>query len=216
MAATRSELVTRAKARGDFENDGNITSTVWNSWADVEHKAAWRLMARINPHALTAGPTSFTLTGTTDTYALSTLSPAFYKLLGLDYLNGSDWQEVIRFNFASRNRQARAYRVLGTTIRVTPPTAAAGTYRVWYIPEPTAFAADGSTIDAALSMHDEIIVLGMAIRGRSRQRKDASELMAERQALVAEMMAAGDRDDGTPDTVRDVETSQWLEELPSS
>lgn len=216
MAATRSELVTRAKARVDAESDNNISSTVWNTWADVEHKAAWRLVARLNPHSMVTGPTAFTVV--TDTaFTLSTLTPAFWKVLAIDYDNGGTWENVPRFNFAQRHRTGRAYRVMGASIYFAPTGGQAGNYRIWYLPEPTAFAGDSTAIDASLSMYDELIVIGMAIRARKRQQRDAQDLEAERMALVNEVrMSAGDRDDGSPEAVADVDAATWPEELPGA
>ncbi len=215
MAETLTNLRTRAQGYADLESDPNIGTTVWTSWVNVAHKTLWRLVVRQNPDNFTTGPTSFTLSGSTDTYALSTLSPVFWKLRALDYSNGGSWERVRRFNFADRNRVRRAYRIMGANLRVIPAGAASGTYRVWYIPEPTALSGDSDQIDAALNMYDEFIVIQAAIRGRKRQRRDFADLQVDLDAIVADIRAsADDRDDGEADVVTDLEAGTWPEELP--
>lgn len=217
MPATRDQLITRAKERGDFENDENITPAFWNSAADGEVKVLWRLLVRQFPDHFAAGPTQFTLSGTTDTKALSDFTPLPWKIRAIDYQNSATWEKVQRFSLENRNRVRRAYRLLGRSIRFTPAADAAGTYRIWYIPQPTAFSGGSAEVDAALDMYDELIVLGMALRALKRQKKDTLELERERTELLRDVMAsAEDNDVGEPDRVIDVDGGNWADELPGA
>src|SRR5690606_3965737 len=72
----------------------------------------------------------------------------FYKLRGLDRsLGGGQWIDVRRFNFVDRNRRSDAvyrafgvvkYRIVGSSLHLTPGDQVTGDYRMWYIPKPTA------------------------------------------------------------------------------
>lgn len=214
MPATRADLRARAKARGDFENDSNIDDATWNVWLEQDLRALWRLVERQHPDHFLSGPTTFVLSGTTDTFDLTTLSPLFWKLRGLDFQGGGSatgWVKVPRFTWEERNRAfERAYRVMGNFLRFIPNERAAGTYRAWWIPEPAALATDGTAIDPVVSMYDEFIVLSSAVRGRKRQERDAGDLVAELQALIADIRgSASERDEHEPDRVSDVETAVY-------
>lgn len=217
MPATRAQLITRAKERGDFENDENITTAFWNSAADSEVKHLWRLLCRQFPDHFAAGPSQFTLSGSTDTKALSDFTPTPWKIRAIDFQNSATWEKVRRFTLEERNRVRRAYRLLGRTLRFTPAADCAGTYRIWYIPQPTAFANDSAEVDAALDMYDELLVLGMALRALKRQKKDVTELERERAEMLRDVMAsAEDNDVGEPDRVIDVDGGNWADELPGA
>jgi len=209
VAATRLQLRDRAKARGDFEVDANIPDATWNTWLDQDYRRLWQLVALSDPDHFTAGPTEFTLSGSTDTFDLNTLTPAFWRLRGVDFKNSNDWIKVPRFTWEERNRLwRRQYRIMDTNLRFIPEGDAAGDYRVWWVPEPTAFANDSAEIDPAVSMYDDFIILSSAIRGRSRQEKSTNDLRADLKQVTDTLQAAAtDRDQHEPDRVSDVDTA---------
>lgn len=203
-----------AQGYANAESDANIATSVWTTWVNAGHKALWRLFAKYNPDVVTEGPTSFSLSGSTDTYTVATLSPTFWKLRAIDKQFGGDWQRLRRMTFDQRNRVRDGYRLMGSKIRVFPAGACPGTYRVFWIPEPTALSNDEDQIEAAVNMYDDAIALFAAIRARKRQRKDFQDLLGDYMALVEDIKANAERDESEPDSVVDVEAGIYPEELP--
>lgn len=207
MAETLVNLRTRARRRADKENDPHIVDAELTAHINASYKELWDLLiAASADYFLTS--TTFTLTGTTDTYALPS---GLYKVRGVDWLNGA-YQPVPHFNFRDRNRrEARMYRVQGSSIQLIPLANAAGDYKLWYETAPTALSGDSDTISALVDMWDEYIVIDAGIKMLVKSESDTSALSAAKQEMVqriATMVAA--RDTGEPETVTDVWS--WADE----
>lgn len=145
-----------------------------------------------------------------NTYSLAS---TFYKLRGLDRLESgsADWQEVAKFDFNDRNRRSSTglwpvarnirYRVIGSTIFLTPDDAATGTYRLWYIPGYVDLSADGDTLDYPENWH-EYVIAGSCAKVCIKEETDPSGHMAIKSGLKERILAmASNRDAGLPDRV---------------
>lgn len=214
MPTTLAQLRTQAQARADFENDTNVTNVSWASFINGSRKRLRRLLVSANPQLFLAS-NAFTFAGSTFQLSLAALSPAFWKVLALDFStagSGADaFMQVPRFLWHERNRVwDRAYRAYGNTLEVRPAQAAAGNYVLWYVSQPVALVADGDQLDVVEDMYDEFIILDAASKARRRQQKDSAALDTELMALEKDVrIAAADNDVGEPDRVLDVEDAGY-------
>ena len=146
------------------------------------------------------------------------LGGGFLKLVGLDYLDGSDYFEVPRFEWRERNRRAnpstyfqdgvcrdRKYRVVNNTLHIIPTDDATGTYRLWYVPAFVDMVSDADALDA-IQVWYEYVVVDAAIRCLAKEESDVSVHMAMKEALKRRIESAADnRDANSPQVVR----SRW-------
>ncbi|MDQ3023391.1 MAG: hypothetical protein M3R04_03240 [bacterium] len=207
MADTLTNLRTRIRRRADRENDPHIVDAELTQFINASYKELWDLLVAASSDYFLSSET-YTLTGTTDTRALPS---GCYKVRGIDWLNGR-YEALPRFTFSSRNLcNQRMYRVLGTNVQFLPLGDAAGSYRTWYEPGPTALSADADALNDAVDMWDEYIVIDGAIKCYGKSQDDASQFMSEKHAMKARIEAmAPDRDHGSPDRVSDVNAaSDW-------
>jgi hypothetical protein len=137
------------------------------------------------------------------------LPAAFYKLLGVDVLDG-DWRPLRPFNFGERHRHSPAglsalrYRLAGNALWLNPTPAAKLSLRIWYVPRLAALVDDTDTLDG-VSGWEEYVVVDCAIKAKRKEESDVSVEMAQKAALLARIeSAAANRDAGSPATVVDV------------
>jgi len=203
VAETLANLRTRVRRRADRENDPHITEPELTTHINASYKELWDLLVAASADYFLTSE-EFTLSGSSSTRALPS---GYYKTRGVDYSDSGEWRPLKRFTFHNRNRDdVRRYRVMGTNLRIIPEGNCPGTYRHWYEVGPTALSADGDTLNDAVDMWDEYIVVDAAIKVSLKSEKDVSALMAEKQALAQRIsVMAATRDDGEPDTVTDVQ-----------
>lgn len=145
-----------------------------------------------------------------------TLPADFYKIRGLDFQAGTEWAEVEPFTFINRNRSsstdiytnraflypARNYKVVGNSLRLIPIGQCNGTYRMFYIPCPTALVNDGDTTSLSFSGWDEYVVVDASIKCMQKEESDVSVLQMQKQELKQRILEmAGSRDAGAPKQV---------------
>lgn len=165
-----SELRTRTLLRADMVNSSfRSTSPAGTSEVDRVINANWRKAYRLVVLAdddYSISSQDYTMS-TSDTYSLpadfykerklesfvSGVSTGTFKLrkFRLDELSSYQWS-VSGFV---------GFRLRGDNFVLTPAPNSGDTLRLWYIPAPTALAADGNTIDAVHGI-DELIVIGSA------------------------------------------------------
>lgn len=144
-----------------------------------------------------------------------TLAAGFYKLVGLDRdEGGGDWCRIHKFDWNDRNRRAAGrtwrrsreirYRVVGSTIQLTPDDDALGTYRLWYVPQWTDLSADGDLIDFPQNWH-EYPIAGAIAHVLAKEESANGHWLAQKAALRARILAmAANRDADGPSRIRDV------------
>lgn len=202
MAESVTNLYSRIRRRADRENDPHIVDAELLQFINASYKELWDLLVAASSDYFLSSET-YTLTGTTDTRALPS---GCYKVRGVDWLNGR-YEALPRFTFANRNLTGRRmYRVVGTNIQFLPLADAAGSYKTWYEPGPTELTAGADTLNTAVDMWDEYIVIDCAIKCLAKSQDDVSGFMAEKEAMRQRIMAmASDgRDHGEADRVTDV------------
>lgn len=147
-----------------------------------------------------------------------TLAAGFYKLVGLDRDEGTnDWRRVRAFEWNARNRRVTnaswyrsreiRYRVVGTTIQLTPDDAALGTYRLWYVPQWTDLSADVDLIDFPQNWH-EYALAGAIAHVLAKEESPNDHWLTQKAQLRARILAmAANRDADRPSAIRDVRRS---------
>lgn len=221
---TLAELRTAAQQRADMVNSDFVSDSEWTSYINASLYELYDLLIqKYGDDYYVSTDTSLVTDGTNDRYSLASITPAVYKLLGVDLqlsgtagaANGS-YVPLQRFNFAERNvsgtamtqgplaRDTMRYRLNGSYLWLTPLPAANQTIRLWYVPQMTALSAESSTFDG-VSGWLEYVVCDAAIKALQKEESDVSVLMAQKQALVERIEAAAEnRDAGSPSTVADV------------
>lgn len=220
MAVKLADLIDGAQQASD-QVDGDLVSTsTWFLWAKQAVEELWTVVVTQFGDAYFRSQT-FTLAGgvSGDRYTLSAI--AFRRVIGLDDTDRR--VEIRRFNYAERNRDAavpnhpyvsrycprRRYRVMGGVLLVAPFDAAAGNYRLDYVPAPTlpANSTDTTwTLDTELEPWAEFVMLAMARKAIAKEESDTSAVDARLNQLRTDIAdAASSRDDGEQKGFADVD-----------
>ena len=146
----------------------------------------------------------------TATGAASYSLPAdYFATLFVEEVDGTNRRELSRLMPHERNKFGNAagdgqgYWVFGGTIRLVP-IPASGTYRHWYVTHAEEFATGSDTVDG-VNGWEEWIWLDVAIKVLLRQRSDIGQLVAARDGIAREILAAAaDRVKGDPSHVVEV------------
>jgi hypothetical protein len=206
LAQTLANLRLESQQRANQENKTLVATSEWNRYINLAMSELYDLVISVNPHYYVSS-SPFTLTST-NSLDLTSLSPLFYKLRGLDYLPSTTGRAITLhpFNFAERNKQGyRAYAIEGTKLTILPNTNFAGPYTVWYTPVPPSLVIDGDTLDSILDVWAEYITVTVAIvAGIKEESQNLQELMALKQGLIERMAKAASNRDGEPAQAADL------------
>jgi hypothetical protein len=172
-----------------------------------------------------ASPLQFDCDGSSQQYALPNGTnydgaDPFYKLLGVDLQLGNQQDSFVTlkpFNFSDRNRYAvpnfqsfygvtnLRYRLNGDNIWFTPIPASNQTIQLWYVPRLEQLTSDSDTCDG-ISGWTEYIIVDACIKCLTKEESDPSVFMAQKDALIRRIEAAGEnRDAANPATVADTQ-----------
>lgn len=206
---TLANLRTRIRGRADQDNIGLdfITDPILTSMINESYREYYDLVLESHADHYLAAPVSFTLASNVNTYALSNLT-RFYRLRGIDRVEGSEYTALRRYNNQQRNESRRlSYRVMGADIFFQPPESAPGSYRAWYIPEPAALAADGDTVDG-FNGWEAWIVADVCSKIAAKAEEDPAPFVRDRDRVAERIRrAAADRDEGEPEVIGDTYNS---------
>jgi hypothetical protein len=194
MAQTLAQLRAEAQQRSNQENKTLVATADWNRYINEAVAELYDLVLSVNPHYYVASA-AFTLT-TLNTFTLTTLTPTFYKLRGVDYLPSATGQPITvhPFNFLERNR----YRNQGF----------AGNYTIWYTPAPPVLVADGDVLDFILDNWAEFIPVTAAIVAAVKEESDITALAATKQAIADRITTSAPTRDSEPGQAADL-TTPW-------
>jgi hypothetical protein len=206
--ATLAQLRTQARQRADMVNSEFVSDSELNQYIQDSYAELYDILVGKFEEYYISEPLAFTVASGANTYSL----PAdFYKLRGVDrLLSGSDYVELEPFNFNERNKRSRLrpeyvrYRMLGSKLYFTPEDAAAGSYRLWYVPKATTLSTDASTVDG-INGWEVFVVTDAAIKCLQKEESDVSVLMAQKMELkkrIEEM--AANRDAGASGQIADL------------
>jgi len=212
---TLAQLKQRVRERADmvyslFVSDEELQRYISSSFADFYDQ-----VVKVYADHYVDDPVSFSIaSGNTHT-----IDENFYKLKGVDFLDGSEWVEVRSFNFNERNSTQQGdrlrryhpklrYRLVGNKLRFIPTDQAIGSYRYWYVPLYTPLEDDDDEMDG-LNGWEEYIVIDAAIKCLLKEETSVKELIALRQEwkeIIAE--SAQNRDAGESESITDVYAGQ--------
>lgn len=198
MAETLLNLRARVRQAANVENDEVVTDPEVDGYINAVAKRLWRKMNRAEETqiVLTADVTlESTAAGNRED-----LPVGFWFAVGLDFSPDTDAVcEVRSFNFAARNDVGyRGWIAQNDELIVMPWRNAAGTYRLYYVPDYTALADDADELPAMLDRLDEYIVTGAAIKVKDKREQNTESLQRELAGLEAEVAPTSKRRQSDP------------------
>ena len=221
MSVTLAELKTRVRRRADMERSNFVSDSELTEYISSSYKELYDLLVATFEDYYTLDPVAFTLAAGEFTFDLP---DNFYKLRGVDgKLNNSssvtDFETVLPFNFNERNKRNRefnralfgiisiTYRIVNNKLYIYPQEAAAGQYRIWYIPLASDLTTDTDTVDG-VNGWEEYIVIDAAIKMMGKEESDTSVLKEEKERIKQRIIdMAADRDAGSSERISDVTQS---------
>ena len=221
-SATLAQLRTRARQRANMENSNFIRDTEMLALINASYAELYDIMVTKYEDYYITGPTSFSISSG-NTYSLPS---DFYKLRGVDYLQGTQYVTIYPINWNNRNRLNRAvnrrtsyqlnpsYRIVGSTLYIYPSDDALGDYQLWYIPSFTPLADDSDLIDGSIARNgwEEYVVVDVARKMLQKEESDTRELIREKERLLVHIEgAAAERDVDQPESVTDVSTFKTVD-----
>lgn len=214
LKGTFASLSLAVQQLGQWENSGDITPAVLLQSINFALIESYDIVIQRWLDYYTI-ETDFVLTPGTGAYALSDITPGFYKLRHMDYTGDTTVTDNTRFvpmlphsldgayRYSGRGPSGRfppRYRIQGQTI-VFAPTPAGGVARVYYIPAPYQFSGIGDTNEVVFDAPIEIrLVVQVAQRDiLERSDLDTRDCDMKIGKLTALLRAAADnRDAGEP------------------
>lgn len=203
---TLADLILQTRQRADMVQSQFVTDAELTGYINESYAELYDLLVEKYGNDYFVNSYQFTTDGSSQ-FAL----PAdLYKLLGVDVQCGMKWESLHAFNFSDRNSpHSMRYRILGSSLMLSPQAPAGRTLQVWYVPRPVALVAATDTIDQ-ISGWGEYVVTDAAIKCLAKEESDCSVLMAQKQALILRIQSAAEnRDAGQPATVTDNCQKHW-------
>lgn len=213
--ATLAELRTRARQRSEMElgpgqsdTDHFITNAELNSYINASVAELYDLILSAYDSDYYLTSTNPTVTGGSNEVSL----PAdFYKLKAVEKQNGSNWENIHKFNFNDRNKGGLRYRIRKDKLTFTDNLSSGDVIRIWYSPKATTLSLDADTFDG-VNNWEEYVVIDAAIKMLTKEESDTSTLMSQKQAIGSRIMAmSDDRDAGEPDSISDLDYRRFLD-----
>lgn len=212
---TVSELATKIRIRGDYENSDFITDAILIDFIDSAHTEVYDLL-------VTKWEDYYTLEATfntSDGEAAYTLPSDFYKLMGVDVNHGGIWNRLFRYNLHERNTYQDGlysyrgniylYRLQGDTVKFIPTPTTIENMRMLYIPSAAKLTALADTIDG-INGWEELVVLFALRRCQVREETSTSAVDKEIDRQVKRLEISADaRDAGEPESLQDMSYSDF-------
>ncbi len=208
---TVTEIESRARNRSDTVNDPFFSSAELIEYIDTGYCKLYDLLvSRFQNYFLTSSAIT-TVAGQSD----YTLPADFYKLQGLDQLDGTQTYTLLPFNFNERNQQNAQtvplyptplfrYVLKSSVLTLLPTPSDTKTLTLWYTPAPVKITAGNQTIDG-IAGWEEYVVNDVCVQIRKKQDLDASGFEGERALAEKRILEMGqERDAGFPKKVTDV------------
>lgn len=224
---TRSTLRTRVRQRTDTVNSTFVSDAELDAWLDDAVAEYRDLIVGAFGEDYYTTSTTFTTTSGTQSYALGTVAPTFYKLSQLYVKDGSyrcpihkitlkDLLEDTRNSGWTFNRGYSdvGYRVVGDNLMFAPVPAGTHTVELWYVPAAPVFANDSATMDG-IDGWDEFVVATVAVRVAIKEESDPSGHMDARSRAEKRIISMADpRDESAGDYVQDTYYGQGAFGVP--
>ena len=222
--STLSELRTRARRRADavgnnFFSDAEISDYINTGLGELHDL----LVDKFEDYYV--ANVSFPLVSGTSTYSFDDIGLAnFYKLLGVDLLNGTDTVRLGRYAFQERNAYEAGDRLLslggytthlyslkGKQIEFIPEPSSTDTVKIWYVPTFVKLDGDDDSNDDRLAYNwEEYAVVSAAIKMRQKEETGTSTLEKELARIDSRIEeAARNRDAGESIGIIDIHVGTY-------
>ena len=222
--STLAELRTRARQRADAVGNNFFTDAEINDYVNIGLGELHDLLVnKFEDYYVSS--VSFSLVADQTTYTFSAIGLSdFYKLLGVDAVQGGDTVRVKRFSFPDRNIFQSAvalhnsrgysdyeYAIRGETVEFIPTPTSTDTIKLYYIPSYTKLSSDSATVSNSIELNwEEYAVLVAAIKMRQKEETSTAALERDLERITARIEdAARNRDAAEPFGITD-ETSGIL------
>ena len=206
---TLQDMMDEVRDGADVDDDF-IDNTLLIRLINTKLAGLFRHLVNVNKDFFVEGPTVIPTVSGTATIAVPV---DFFRILAVDRQSSGNWYNVPRFDLPQRNMfqdesdpNATRYRMLGTTIRLTPTPSSVFNVRLWYCPAPPVLSLAGISTWDGFAGYEEMATLDSIIALKLKQDEDVSGELVVRRAVVDDILAsASERDDAEPDLVRDVD-----------
>lgn len=210
MAVTLATLITLTRERADMESTLFVTDSMLTSWLNQAQEELFdRVAAAFQDHWWTTH--DYTILGGSESlaqFSIATENPRMIRWL--EWAPGTaNRQMVRRWDIGSKDdADSLRYRLLGSYIQIEPYEMAAGTYRLSYIPNPTAMTSSGTPVDldTRLEIFSEYVVVNAGIKARTREESDCTDLRIDLERITKRIdKMANFRDASQAPRVQDTE-----------
>jgi len=208
MPRTLTQLIAAVRQESDTETTLHVTDAeITRRIVEAQYELYDRMLV-VDRH-LFATSQNFTLSST-PTFDLTTLSPSFYQMLGLELVIGPRPLSIHRFQFADRNRKlllSYSLDLSANTLTIRPSTNFGGTYTLYYTPRLTELASGSDTLDVFTDNYQEFIIASAAIRVMSKsEESDPATLTARKAELLERILGAVANRNAEPEQIPDVQS----------
>ena len=206
---TLAILRTAAKQRADMENNNFITDAEWLTYINASYGEFYDLLIQHFEGDYVYSTSAISIVSGTATYALPS---DFYKVLGVEILDGSYYVPLKRYQLHHRDSRPGSsgihlqYRLQGSNIAFieTPTTTETG--RLIYVPLYTDLASDGDTFEFHGPGWEEYVIIDAAIKAREKEESSTTSLERKKDRMYLRIeQAAMNREAGEPEEAVDVE-----------
>lgn len=218
--STLLELRTRARRLADAVDNNFFTDAEVNEYINTGlgelHDI---LVSKFEDYYVSSQ--SFSLVSGTSAYSLASIGISnFYKVLGIDVVQGSDTIRVPRFSFQERNMLSSnaalynnrgstniRYNLNGTNLTFMPEPDSTDSVTVWYVPTYVKLLNDSDTVSSTVAENwEEYAVVLAALKMRSKEETSTVPLERELERVTARIEEASrNRDAGEPMGITDDE-----------
>ena len=208
---TASDLITRVRRRGDFENSEFVTDAELTDFLNQGLAELWDILISTFEHYGVDSDTTYALPGS-GTFAL----PAdFYKLIGVDFApsSGTTTSRVRPYSFQHRNKYSNPvfkgagvdlleYQIVGDNMKFIPDDRPTGTVTLHYI---TTAPQLGANVTGIITGHEEYAVWYAVMLAKNKEESDIEFEISNIERLRERIQqAASRRDAGETTSIVDV------------
>lgn len=210
--ATLASLTARVRQQGDLINSQFVSDAEIAGWLNVGLSELHDILV-MHFEDYFENTYTFDTTGTVSDYALPV---DFYKLQGVDLIEGPTRYTVRRYMNRERNRRQLTtfwsiidfpeYRIIGSNIRFIPTPVGTRTFTIYYAPEFAQLVLGTDLVNQVIPPGwEEFAVLDATSKCLLKEESDPSGWLAKKEELRARLMVSvDDRDANEPASIIDV------------
>jgi hypothetical protein len=200
-------LTTLVRQRANVESSQFVTDAEILSQLCLSYQELYDLIVATDPSYYARVSATFDISST-GTASTSTFATDCYKPIQLEYNEGgagTGYIDVPQVSFHERNScTQRSWTLAGTTLYIVPPEQAAGTYRLWYVPQATTFGTSSAATVETQNGWEEYMICDVASKVLAKEESDPSFCLAGKAAAKARIEEMVTRSLQEPATVVDI------------